>query len=891
MRNSLRLWLASCAVLLALAGCDSATKPANTSPATQSSGEAQGAGGVSNNTPVAADPSKSSQSENPVKTESEKGTTAKTSDATTANVAPAADSTAAAAPAPSKSEAVTQAPTKPESNAKTLVAKQNPEAATASETLSLIDLTALPRINEKVLLNQEPTYVYYSCNSSMAAVDAFYKAEFQSRGWKEIESVVTSNPEQYIDRNFSKNDFVIRFGANVGSTHGEVSVMLSNLGNIDVRLLPMMDDAELTPTSAVNAGHKTSSNIPDIADKLGKKMIDLGWQPTTDFHNVEAVVPHYRSLTFRKNAVRVVLGIVRDPQKPSEKTIVYYHAENVMPFDVPTVDSKQPLKLDTFSGRAAFETKLNRDQMVELLNNHAKRFDWTLTNSNQFVAKETHGLYIVTSKKRAIMARLVESNGVMSIDFERAEYQDPNDHASKPTSPSLAADSSPVIPTTTEPPTPQKSETDKTIEAFQSEINKTIDDELKKALGSLNAGPATAMDLNALKAKADALSKLHRADDDDDSDSPKNAPAVATNPFDVAEDSKQPTDADRKISATQCTITHGAQTYSLKHAVGYVKMEDGRPMKHIIFAEKPINVDKLKRMLQNNDSVHAFDVRTESFTPTLDVRVSGESVSINAAIGSSSISTNSSELRSTVTYRDGKLVGRIFNDEPMELGKEKLVIRAEVNMPVLRIEWQGVQDASTKKLFADATKEFPIPENYNNFSSEGTKYLKTVSAGVEAPIKKVEEFYESEFASRGWKERPKTAGQKTRKFSDGKEEIELELSASDQSTNIQLTVRNGVAAKADNMIPAAGKGMAMLGNLSDETIEVTVAGKVYTLNPGAGSAGPKDATRVMVDPGTCKIQFKSKKTGKVVTKSAEIPAGTTWGVLYDTGFQDVMRFF
>ncbi|MEQ1827139.1 MAG: hypothetical protein ABL921_14385 [Pirellula sp.] len=760
------------------------------------------------------------------------------------------------------------------------------EPATASKTLAVIDLMELPRINVKSFWNDDPTNVYYSCESSLAAVDAFYKAEFESRGWSQVPSQITPT-DQYIDRNFSKDGFVVRFGASIGSTRGEIALTLSNLGNIDVRQLPVMDDAEPTPSTAVSAGHKTARSIPDVAETLGKKMLDLGWQAYTEFYAPPTDVPHYRSLTFRKNAIRVNLGIVLDPRNPSEKTTVFYHAEYVIPIDIPTPDSRQTLRLDLSSSRAAFTTTASRAEMISLLAKASEQFQWTLKNAEEFEAGDAHGVLIATGPKSALMARLVETEGTMSMSFEKAAFKNET----------TEIETSKVAITETEPSPSQsrstKNEIDTTVESIQSEVSKTINDELKKALGSLQglgtarSNPLGGVDLAELQAKANALTKSFAEKDVDES--PSNSTTV--NPYDVPEDTEAFDAADLKIASSKCVLKHGKKTYQLNHVAAYVMMEYGQSTKCIAFAEKPLNTDKLKRMLLKGESVHAFDIRGELFTPILDIRVSGNNVSINAVVESSSIGTNASELKSTVRYRDGKLVGRVFTDKPMKLGDEDLEFHAELNQPIIQVDWASRTNPENLALVADSSKDYPVPENCTSNSMEGTKYLKNVEAVVEAPLSKVEVFYAAEFNRRGWKERPQNPGQKTRKFSDGKVEIEVELTPQSESTNIRLVVRDGVAAKADGMIPPAGKGMALLGNLSDDTIEVSVAGKIYTLNPGSGATNPKDAMRITLEPGTCKIQFKSKKSGKSVTTDANIAAGTTWGVLYDSDFQDVMRFF
>jgi hypothetical protein len=874
MKYSIRFALLATFVILETVGCGKSDAPANTSNSSVVSGGASQAA-----TTGVADTGATSSTPQTGKT------------ATAPSVPPAAEETPASSPKTAAiaedTQAVSALQQRIEAPAGAAVAAPV-EPATAAQTLQMVDLMQLPTIKVKSALSSEPTYVYYSCDSSLASADAFYKAEFASRGWKEIPSIATQT-EQYIDRNFAKDGFVVRFGASIGGSKGEISIMLSHLGNVDVQTLPKMEDAESTPTNVVNAGHLTTKSIPEVVETLEKKMLDLGWQRYTDFYAPSNEVPHYRALTFRKNAVRVTLGVVRNPNNPSEKNTVFYIADHVIPFDIPTPDSRQTLKLDLTGHRAAFETSVDRTQMIALLKKESDRFRWTLKNADAFGAGKEHGLLIATGPDSALMGRLVESNGVMSIWLERTRLNQATTE-SEPANTSVA-ESTPATNNTTNSK-PEKTEADKTFQAIQSEVDKTINDELKKALGSLQGlGGGGAVDISALQAKADALTKQMKLDDEDDADNKTAASKSQTNPFDVPEDKDPVSAADAKIATSKCTIKHGATTYQLNQMAAYVMMKYGEPVKCILFGEKPLKVDKLKRLLLQGETVNGYDVRGEAFTPTMEVEISGNTVSIGASLGSSSIGTNSSDIQSTVKYRDGKLVGRVFTAKPLELGGDKLEFDIELNQPVLKLDWSTRNDPEIQALAADTAQEYPIPDNCTSNSMEGTKYLKNVEASVAAPRTKVEAFYASEFAKRNWKERPAAAGQKTKKFTDGKQEIELELLEDGQSTTIKMVIRNGVAAQADGMIPAAGKGMLVMGNLSEEAIEVTVAGKTVAVAPGLGASNPKDAPRLTIEPGPCKIQFKSKVTGKSITKDATIPAGTTWGALYDSSFQELMRLF
>ena len=104
-----------------------------------------------------------------------------------------------------------------------------------------------------------------------------------------------------------------------------------------------------------------------------------------------------------------------------------------------------------------------------------------------------------------------------------------------------------------------------------------------------------------------------------------------------------------------------------------------------------------------------------------------------------------------------------------------------------------------------------------------------------------------------------------------------------------MNIRNQTAAKADGMLPPPGKSLLVLGNMSQSAIQVTIAGKSYTVKPSDGS-DPKDAPKVVVDHGTTKIQFRSSD-GKNSNLEARTETGSTWGVIFDDSFQDTMRLF
>ena len=760
---------------------------------------------------------------------------------------------------------------------------------TALEAIKAIDLLALPRIKEKRMMESSPTYVYYSAEGTLASADAFYQAELGSKGWKELPAFSPAT-ESYADRSFEKNGFVIRVSLSVGSTQGELGVMLANLGNVDVRKLPKMADADTgnIPSSQVNATHKTEKSIPEVADTLGGQLLSQGWQPYADFHETPMDVPHYRSLRFRKEAVRINLGIVRNPQNPADKTTVFYHAEFVTPFDIPTSDSKQPLKLDMSFNRAAFETSTSRADLVALLKKDAERFGWKLDKVEEFASGDIHGLPIETASQTYLVARLVESGGKYSAWIEKS---------AKPTEVTQGETESVVVnepKSTTE--TTQPASEPKTSQAFkdmEAEVDATIQAELSKALGSLKGtSPKGNMNIAELKGMADQITKsLGNLDDqstEDPSDDADESNKPKKNPFDVAEDKVELTAADKAIATTVCKIKYGTKSIELRNAACYVITEYDRPTKCIVLSEGTLNVDRLTRsLLKEGEPVHVMNV-SEGFKGMMDIRVSESSTMVNVSFDGASIATNSN-IQSDVKYRDGKLVGRVKTTEPIEVGGQLMEFTVEINQPVIKPDWSTRNSTEAQKLYADSTKDVLVPENCNSYSYEGSKYNMKIDASIEAPLQLVEAFYNEQLGKQGWKH-ISASGAKPARYGQKDQEMELGLEADGKSTKIAISLRNSAAAKADAMIPPTGKAMLLLGNMSEADIQMTIGGKTHSVKPSMGS-DPKDATRVIVEPGKVKIEVKSTGSAKTTTMNADVVAGSTWGVIFATDFQDVLRMY
>jgi hypothetical protein len=549
--------------------------------------------------------------------------------------------------------------------------------ATNKQAISTINLLELPRFGEGNALQSSSTYLYYSTKGNLAAVDDFYKKQLSKLGWQEIPGSVPAT-DQYIDRLYSKDGFYLRASLNLGGQADELGVMLASLGNIDVRDLPKLSDAETTFTATpVNITYQTQKSISEASDEIQKILSAQGWQPWSEFQDNPVSVPHYRDFHYRKEACRLLVGVVKNPQNPTDKTSVSYISEFVTPFDIPMLSDGQILKLDLYSSRASFESSSARSDLVNLLQDHSERFGWTLHNADKFESGDEHMLPIHTTTGAYLVARLVESGGKYSVSIEAFST---SPETKSPTNESIAEVDSP------DNKMEITANSNATFQAIEGEVNSAIQAEISKAIGSLGSPSGKApMNLTELEAKAKELQSMF-ATEGQDNDSTEDITSKA-NPFDVAEDANLPSAEYQSIKEPVCMVTFGEKNIELKHAACYVMYEYGEATKCILFSDQPIDHEKLQRqLLKTGESVYGIDVSPNAVN-MFDFRVKKDSVSLNAKIASFSLGMSTSKIKSNVLYHQGKLVGVLETAEPLTVGEKELTCRAQLNQPTVRIDW------------------------------------------------------------------------------------------------------------------------------------------------------------------------------------------------------------
>lgn len=561
------------------------------------------------------------------------------------------------------------------------------EPTTAAAALALVDLEKLPSPTVKQSFESQPMAIYYSTEGSVGGVDELTTKELKKAGWKAAKHLVNST-DQYVDRLLTKDGYYLRHTISTGGSRDEVAVNMIVLGNFDVRQLPQTKDAEPQESTPVMAGHISSLSIPDAVEDLSKRMVDAGWQVVQEFHTPMVEVPHYRSIRFRKNAVRVNLGFVKDPAKPAEKTNIFYHAESVLPIDLPMLDHRQPIKYDTVENRAFIPFQGDRAAVVELLTKHAKEFGWQLLGAEDFAQDKTVVMYLSVGTPIGIAVHRVETGGEYFLSMERVKLPTKKGpETTEDNSNQVAQAANPAIdPAADAAAKKMKSEIDAQFAQAEDAINKAVNDELTKALGSLSGGGAKP-DMQALQAQAAKLQAQFGNADEPTADTAPKAPAKKINVLDVPDDEEPISTADQAIKATEARIKSGDREFVLKHALSYARIEDGVPTKIILLSDKPLLAEKLDKMCASGKEFMIYDGfgqnRPEA---SLELRITANNVMLQLAADGFSLSTNSSDIKSTVRLKGGKLQGRVNLAKPMEFRGQPLTFEAVIADKVRRAE-------------------------------------------------------------------------------------------------------------------------------------------------------------------------------------------------------------
>lgn len=749
--------------------------------------------------------------------------------------------------------------------------KTAPACATSSQARQAVDLVKLPRLEVVRALEERPTYIYYSGRASIAAADAFYQAELKSRGWKMVENSIPST-DQYADRLFEKQGYSLRVTLGASGEEGVVGVGLSNLGNIDVRALPRLNDAEIMgePT-AIGITYRTAEGIAAAARTCREQLSQAGWQVYTDFSPGLESVPHYEGFTMRNQGLALMVSIAKDPKNPSQKTSVSYLASEALPFDLHVAKDGTQLKIDLLRERAEYRSDMPLSDLVAFHEATARELGWTVREDSA-VGEKDATLFLEEPDQLGFGVRITREEEHTLVSLTRLSFaesepsSDPQAEAAAPEAGDLAQ---------TDPP----AEHDEVDDAV-NEAKRQVARELAKAKKTLK-GLGADVPADLLK----ALDEVEDADaDDDDTEMDESNDQDETGD---QQEEKPPAalasagQVDKQAIAKQgtaCTVTLDGKQYKFSHALAVETDSFGTLAPMLLFSSKPFAEKKLARALASGQEISLFDI-TEGLPDSLEIRFSESTTSLSCFVDGLSVNLSSSDVEAGFVVEGDHVLAQAELKNHETFGKSfsfELTCDLELHRRV------AAPAGAPGELARDASQDLPLPDGCEGFSTQDTKYRTVLTARIAAGLDKVVAFYDRELARDEWEENKKRARSDAdlvhREFATQDARLTLVLRREGESTSIEVTKLDDKLAQEQGVKPAKGKGRLMLANGGENEVVFTVGKKEYKLAAHAGAQDPSQATKVDVEPGKTTITIQPKD-GKSHVETVDIEAGTTWGVI------------
>ena len=808
---------------------------------------------------------------------------------------------AESAKAPNENRTKESGDTRPDGDAKPAkgVASAPPPAsapipASAQEIAAVLDLARFPRLKGAVAFFDTPTLVHYSAKGTLADADALMVSEMKKQGWTELEDSIPTTAT-YSDRRFVKDGFHFRMTMSQSGGDDEVSVSLSHLGNIDVRALPRLDDAEpMSEPEPTGITYATQTTLDHATQVCRERLTAAGWREIADFGPDLPASPHYRGFNVVNRGLRIMVAIAYSPDDAKKKVSVSYLASEAMPFDLPIAVDADHLKFDMLLGNAEYESKESMAKLNEFFRSTAAEQGWKIRAPESAGADDPTqvvAFLLEDPRKLGFFVKLSSAEGKSRVELERLSFAEtPKEVDNNAAVAQTEADSPEAKPDSDEA-TPDNGLASNATDEAKVATDDAVREELKKVRKTFK-GLGKDLPEGALDQIDEALgddqneNDEDNADDDDDMDDEESGddrPAVAESETPAApqkiEAFGEVDEASIANSGTKLIARHGESKVELRHAVAFWRKSGDKLTPSIVFSAKPISPAKLKRALASGEDVSAFDL-VEGFTNSCQLGLDDSFTTLNCSLDTTSLSVSSSKIKSAFKVENGRIRGQVSYTE--DDNEKPVFIEATFDLEMQEpVSTSGAKE-SLEALARNSEVELPWPAESKSHSQEGSRYRQVVSGEVESPLASVLEFYRREFKADGWRESSPTAAESSdtaeAHFTADGQRATLHAKHAGGVTTIELIRINDEQAKKDGIQPAKGKSRIVLGNAFSARITIDVDGKKHALAAESGVENPTDAIKLEVKPGKHAIRIQPKQ-GQEFEREVDVSPNTAWGVI------------
>jgi hypothetical protein len=251
--------------------------------------------------------------------------------------------------------------------------------AKVEQAARILDLSTFPRMDGvKPVPQGGVASLSYSVAASVKTAFEFQRQKLAEQKWKELPNA--SVTDQSASATFARSGFTVSVLVSPSGTPGSVSVILQNLGNINLAKLPRPPQTRPVYVGEATAMYVTDAPVPTTLEACRKLLLAEGWQPYGTAGDT-----YY----FKQNAIRLRATISAAPAQ-NGKTMIAYSSE-LMSADLPALPQADDVRYSDQTRELSFETAEDKNAVVDFYKKTLGQSGWkpTLDRTVEIDDKDT----------------------------------------------------------------------------------------------------------------------------------------------------------------------------------------------------------------------------------------------------------------------------------------------------------------------------------------------------------------------------------------------------------------------------------------------------------------------------------------------------------------------
>ncbi len=254
------------------------------------------------------------------------------------------------------------------------------EPTTVQAAMDVIDLRTLPLPTEiRGMGQQEPgNFSLELPGTDVEGAVALFQSAFIEQGW-ENDTANEYTSADSANRYFFKDNFAVSFSV---SNFGDfLSLSFINHGNLDLRTLPQMADAELLYNFPNTLGYVSPSAVGDVAEFTRQELAAQGWHKFTLPNTASSDDPDSQHLMFIQNGLELSASVGVAPGQDNQTAVQY--TINLLPLDIPIYENPMNLEFDKHFSELTYTSEADIDTLVAFYGDSFANLGWAeMTNAD-----------------------------------------------------------------------------------------------------------------------------------------------------------------------------------------------------------------------------------------------------------------------------------------------------------------------------------------------------------------------------------------------------------------------------------------------------------------------------------------------------------------------------